>query len=289
MLLRYKDIQFNFIFNITKTKNHLSMKTFSISILSAFLLLSSCNVKSDGGFPFNMTPKEGTGIIKSKTYNLSFDEIKVAQSINAEVVKSNEEKVVVTAPADILEDILVENNNGELYIHFKPNLNISARNVAVKIFAKDFSSIKASSSATIKIKDTFTQDATTIAASSSGSVQGNIEANDLTIDVSSSGTYSGKIWAVNLDSQVSSSGNIMISGKTKNAAMKSSSSGTLDANNVVAENAEVSASSSGNISLSVSNQLNAAASSSGSIAIYRKGNLNVISQKESSGGSVSIQ
>ena len=265
------------------------MKTLSISILSAFLLLSSCNVKSDGGFPFNMTPKEGTGIIKSKTFNMSFDEIKVAQSIDAEVVKSDEEKIVVTAPSDILDDILVENNNGELYIHFKPNLNISARNVAVKIFAKDFSSIKASSSASITIKDTFTQDRTAIAASSSGSISGNLEANDLSIDVSSSGTYSGKIWAVNLESQVSSSGDIIISGKTKNATMKSSSSGTLNAKNVVAENAELSASSSGDISLSVSNQLNASASSSGDINIFRKGNLNVISQKESSGGSVSIQ
>ena len=71
--------------------------------------------------------------------------------------------------------------------------------------------------------------------------------------------------------------------------MKSSSSGTLNAKNVITENAELSASSSGDISLSVSNQLNASASSSGDINIYRKGNLNVLSQKESSGGSVSIQ
>ena len=265
------------------------MKALSISILACSLLLTSCNVKSEGEFPFNITQKEGNGIIKSKTFNLSFDEIKVAQSINAEVVKSDEEKVVVTAPDDIIDDILVENTNGQLYIHFKPNLNISARNVAVKIFAKDFSSIKASSSASIIVKDTFTQDKTDIQVSSSGSIKGDLEANDLSIAVSSSGTYSGKIWAVNLDTQVSSSGDVVISGKTKNATMKSSSSGTLNAKNVITENAELSASSSGDISLSVSNQLNASASSSGDINIYRKGNLNVLSQKESSGGSVSIQ
>lgn len=265
------------------------MKTLSISILSAFLLLTSCNIKSENGFPFNLTPKEGTGIIKNKEYKMSFDEIKVAQSIDAEVVKASEEKVVVTAPSDILDDILVENNNGQLYIHFKPNLNISTRNISVKIFAKDFTSIKASSSATITVKDTFTQDKTDIVASSSGTVKGNLEANDLSIDVSSSGSFSGKIWAVNLDTQVSSSGDVIISGKTKNAKMKSSSSGTLNAKNVVAENAEVNASSSGDVSLSVSNQLNASASSSGDINIYKKGNLNVMSQKESSGGSVRIQ
>lgn len=264
------------------------MKTLSISILTAFLLLSSCNIKSENGF-MNIIPKEGSGIVKNKEYNFSFDEIRVAQSINAEIVKADEEKVVVTAPADILDDILVENTNGKLYIHFKPNLNISARNVAVKIFAKDFSVIKASSSATINIRDQFTQERTTIEASSSGTVKGNLEANDLSIDVSSSGTYEGKIWAVNLQSEATSSGDIIISGKTKNANLRASSSGTLNAKNVIAENAEVSASSSGDVSLSVSNQLSATASSSGDISITKKGALNVVSQKESSGGSISIQ
>lgn len=265
------------------------MKTLSISILSTFLLFTSCNVKSDGGFPFNITPKEGSGIIKNKTFNMSFDEIKVAQSINAEIVKSDEEKVVVTAPSDILDEILVENNGGKLYIHFKPNLNISARNVAVKIFAKDFSAIKASSSAKILIKDQFTQDKTDIQVSSSGSIKGNLEANDLSLQASSSGSYSGKLWAVNFDGKVSSSGDVNISGKTKNATISASSSGSFNAKEMFAENADISASSSGSVDLSVSQQLKAKASSSGDINIVRKGSLNVVIQDESSGGSVTIR
>ena len=79
------------------------MKTLTISVLAVFLLLSSCNIKSDNGFPYNVTPKAGTGIIKNKEYKMSFDEIRVAQSISAEVVKSDEEKVVITAPSDILD------------------------------------------------------------------------------------------------------------------------------------------------------------------------------------------
>ena len=101
------------------------MKTFSISVLSAFLLLTSCNIKSDSGFPFNINPKVGKGIVKNKEYKMSFDEIKVAQGISAEVVKADEERVVITAPSDILEDVLVENSNGKLSIHFKSGLNIS--------------------------------------------------------------------------------------------------------------------------------------------------------------------
>ncbi len=265
------------------------MKTFTISALTAVMALTSCNITTDNGFPFSLTSKEGTGVIKNKVYNLSFDEIHVAQSISAEVVKANEEKVVVTAPSDILDDVLVENINGELYIHFKPNLNISARNVAVKIFAKDFSAIKASSSAKITIKDQFTQDKTDIEISSSGSITGNLEANDVSLKASSSGSYSGKIWAVNFDGKVSSSAYVTLSGKAKNATIAASSSGSFNAKEMIAENADLKASSSGSVSLSVVNDVSASASSSGGIDITRKGSLNVVSKNESSGGSVSIQ
>ena len=290
LLLKDKDINLNFTFNIINiSKKTKPMKTLTISVLAAFLLLSSCNIKSDNGFPYNVTPKAGTGIIKNKEYKMSFDEIRVAQSISAEVIKSDEEKVVITAPSDILDDILVENEGGNLYIHFKSGINISARNVAAKIFAKDFSSVKASSSASIVIKDKFTQDKMEIEASSSGDITGNLEANEMSIDVSSSGSFTGQIWAVNLKSEVNSSGDIDISGKAKNTDLSASSSGTLNAQKVLAENANIEASSSGDVSISVSNQLNASASSSGDINVTRKGNLNILSNKESSGGSVSIQ
>ena len=220
---------------------------------------------------------------------MNFDEIKVTQSIDAEVIKSGEEKVVISAPSDIIDDVLVENSGGKLYIHFKPGINISSRNVRAKIYAKDFSKIEATSSASINVKDKFTQERNAVEVSSSASISGNLEANEMSIDVSSSGSFSGEIWAVNLKSEVTSSGEITVSGKTKNAEIEASSSGTFNAQHVVAEKAEIEASSSGSVSLSVSSQLNASASSAGDINVTRKGNLNVISQKESSGGSVSIQ
>lgn len=265
------------------------MKTITISALAAVLFLTSCNVTTDNAFPFNITSKEGKGVVKNRVYNISFDEIRVAQSIFAEVVKADEEKVVVTAPSDILDDILVDNVDGKLYIHFKPNLNISARNVAVKIFAKDFSAIKASSSAKINIKDKFTQDRTDIEVSSSGTIIGDLEANEMSLKASSSATYTGKLWAVNFDGKVSSSADVNLSGKAKNANIAASSSGSFNAKDMVVENAEIKASSSGSVDLSVENELRASASSSGGINIIQKGSLNVLSQNKSSGGSISIQ
>lgn len=266
------------------------MKKTGILLFSAVCFLYSCNSNAEGsGRIFNLIPKEGKGIIKNKEYKLSFDEISVAQSIKAEVVKASEEKVVVTAPSDILEDVLVEKVGEKLYIHFKPGLNISARNVAVKIFAKDFSKIEASSSADINVRDQFTQNRTTIKVSSSGTIKGDFEANDLDIDVSSSGNYSGKVWAVDLDVEVSSSGDINLSGKAKNTEMDASSSGSINAGDLIAETADLKASSSGSVNLSVSQALSATANSSGDIDVIRKGNLQIISQKENSGGSISVR
>ncbi len=262
------------------------MKAFIIPVAIAAML--SCNVKSDNGMSFNFATKEGKGPIKTKEVKLDFDEIKVSQSISAEIVKSSQEKVVVSAPADILEDVLVDNKNGKLHIHFKPNLNISARNVSVKIFAKDFSHVEATSSADITIRDQFTQDKTSVKASSSGEISGPLEANDLFVDVSSSGSFTGKIWAINLKSEASSSGDIKISGKTKSAQLQASSSGTIDAASVAAQDVVASASSSGTIRISASNQVRAKASSAGDVVVKRTGNLNILERSESSGGSVTI-
>ena len=160
------------------------MKTRILLLAPAFFLISSCNSAGDTAKIFNLTAKEGKGPLQNKTFDLTFDEIHVAQSIRAEVVKADKERVVVMAPENILDDVLVEKTGDRIYIHFKPGLRISSRQVSVKIFAKDFSKIEATSSADIQVADRFTQDKTAVKASSSGSIVGDLEANELDIDVS---------------------------------------------------------------------------------------------------------
>lgn len=263
------------------------MKTPIISAVFAAILLTSCNIKSDGAaFFFNQ--KEGKLPVADREYKMDFDAIKVSQGIDAEVVKSNEERVVISAPADILDDVLVEKNGDGIHIKFRPKLNISSNNVTAKIYAKDFHSITADSSAEIKIRDKFVQEKMTVNVGSSGTVEGNLEANEMSISASSSGDFKGRIWAINLNAQASSSGDMDITGKATNAKMKASSSGSIDAKELVVQVAELHASSSGNVDVSVTDKLSASASSSGSIKVYRKGALNIISKTESSSGTVSV-
>lgn len=274
------------------------MKTTVITMLAMSFVLTSCvKVKNENGekgkdgWEF-FSGNKGNGVITEKTYDGDIDQIKVSTSIDAEVIKSDTEKVVISAPSDIMDNIKVALKGGVLAVYVDSGFgnSISTKNVKAKIYVKDFNQLSADSSADIKVLDTFTQDKVDVYISSSASVDvANLEANDLRIYTNSSGDFSGKIWAVNLGAYASSSGDINIFGKAKNATMDSNSSGDLKATDLIVENAILSASSSGDIVTSVSKSLTANANSSGEITVYKKGNLEQTQIHKNSGGDVYLK
>lgn len=260
--------------------------------IMACAFLTACSTK-DNSNPINNILKykdiELSNNIIQKEYLGDFSTIKVGTSINAEVVKSDEEKVIIYAPKEIIDKVLVENTDGNLSIRIKPQINLySTRYINAKIFAKDFKAITANSSADIVVRPTFTQNQLSISVSSSGSIKGDFEANDLHIQTSSSGDYSGNIWALNLIADASSSGDITLKGQSKNGILKTSSSADIKAKELTVENAEAKASSSGSIEVSVSKRLVADANSSGEIIAYKKGEISV-EKTQSSSGRVSVR
>lgn len=266
------------------------MKKLSILAIALVVFQSCIKVKSGEGAVISFTDVKGTGPVTDKTYSGDFNSIEVSSGLDAEVIKSGTEKVIISAPSDLQDLILVENNGGDLHIHYKSGfrINLSTKNVKVKIFAKDFSSIKANSSADVIVKDKFTQDKMSISTTSSGSLEGDFEANSMDIKSNSSGSYKGTIWALNATLGASSSGDIFVKGKVKDFSASASSSATINAKDVQAEKARVEASSSGDVLVSVTKEANASASSSGDVVIYRNGNPS-ISKNESSSGSVTIR
>lgn len=274
------------------------MKTTVITMLAMSFVLTSCvKVKNENGekgkdgWEF-FSGNKGNGVITEKTYVGDIDQIKVSTSIDAEVIKSDTEKVVISAPSDIMDNIKVALKGGVLAVYVDSGFgnSISTKNVKAKIYVKDFNQLSADSSADIKVLDTFTQDKVDVYISSSASIDvANLEANDLKIYTNSSGDFSGKIWAVNLGAYASSSGDINIFGKAKNATMDSNSSGDLKATDLIVENAILSASSSGDIVTSVSKSLTANANSSGEITVYKKGNLEQTQIHKNSGGDVYLK
>lgn len=258
------------------------MKITNLFYLLPLLALSSCDFKD------YIITKEGKGPINEKNVDVNFSELVVSEGISAEVVKSSSEKVVVSAPSDIIEEILVEQRGSKVRIHIEDNKRISLDRVSVKVYAKDFEKIEASSAAKISIKDKFTQENTEIQSSSAGSISGNLEANDFKIKTSSAGSFTGKVWAVDLDLAASSAGSVNIEGKTKTLKASVSSSGNIGGEKLVAQIADLNASSGASIAATVSSTLSANASSGGAIKVTSKGTLQVLKKEQSSGGSITI-
>lgn len=275
------------------------MKSTTLFMLSAFALMASCNENhnkrnndndNNGNGWVDKVIDKDNGPVKEKTFNGDFDEIEVSQAIDAEVIKSDVEKVVISAPENIINEILVDNDGGKLHIHYKKGIRVmNSHNVKAKIYTKDFSKLTANSAASISIKDKFTQDKISIDISSAASVSGDLEANDFDISAGSSSSYSGKVWAVDLDIEASSAASLDISGKSKNADISSSSGSSVSAKNLIADNVKADASSGGSLQISAVNSVNAEASSGGSVDVSKKGELKNVTKQESSGGSVSIQ
>ncbi|CAD7801923.1 hypothetical protein CHRY9390_00847 [Chryseobacterium aquaeductus] len=266
------------------------MKYPAILLFSGLIILSACNEKGEKSKWLPDVTNEDHGPLKQKEFGGDFDEIEVSQAIEAEIIKSDVEKIVISAPANIIDEVLVEIQGGKVHIHYNTGFRVmNTNNVTAKIYTKDFVKLIANSAASINVKDKFTQEKTDIEVSSAASITGHLEANDLELSVDSSSSFDGKIWAVNLDVDASSAASITISGKSKNAEMSSSSGSSINAKDVVVENLKADSSSGASLEISASSTVDVEASSGGSVNVYKKGNVTTVKKEESSGGSVSIQ
>lgn len=234
----------------------------------------------------------GKGPITDKTYEGAIESIKVATSIKAEVVKSDTEKAVVSAPEDLMKYLKVEHSNGLFSIRVASGLGktISTRNIKVVIYAKEFSALYASSSSSIKVKDGFKLKRLLVDASSSASADiAELSAEGVVMEASSSASLSGRISAESLQAEASSSGSISLRGKAVKGSFEASSSGSINAEGFTLENAVLQASSSGSITVGVAKSVTASANSAGGITILKRGPLEQINTDKNSGGGISIR
>ena len=270
-----------------------------IKLLSLVLLASvtnfSCiqtkNGSNDVMFS-HILSDSGKGEVTEKSYSVDFDELQISTSLNAEVYKSSEEKIVVYAPSDLMKYVVVkqEGRKVQVKIQSEGKLNISTDRIKIKVYARDFDKLSATSSASIVLKDDFKFSDLDVRVSSSGNITGNVYAsNNVSIQTSSSGDFRGEIKAKNLNLQTSSSGGIYLKGNVDNISAQTSSSGDIKADNLTAETAVLTGSSSGDITVGVRKSVTASASSSADINIIKRGELNEVTKSESSSGSVTIR
>ena len=210
---------------------------------------------------------KGSGDIITETRDVkNFTGVSTSTAIDIYLTQGNDFEVVVEADDNLMEYIITEVDNGVLKVRFQRGINVlwSKRKV-VHISMKEVD---------------------LISASSAGDVIGQspIEAGDLKIRTSSAGDVKLEVYAKSLDLGTSSSGDITLSGEADYLEAKTSSAGDIKAFELTVKEADIHASSAGDVKITVSDRLYARASSAGDIQ-YR-GNPPKVDAKSSSAGDV---
>jgi hypothetical protein len=238
------------------------MKRINLLIALVIPLLISCHSNAGNW----LKSKTGNGHVTKVTRQVeSFDGIKASAGINVYLFQSNDEKVVVEADDNLLDCIKTEVRGSTLHCYIDCNIHFSSE-MKVYVNYKMLNKIEASSGADV-FGETIVKTSTLDIGVSSGA--------DVKVDIDAEKVYC----------DVSSGSDATISGKASHFQGNASGGADIKAEDLKVTTCDVSASSAGDIKITVSESIEANASSGGDITYYGKPEKEHI--EESSGGDVS--
>lgn len=221
-------------------------------------------------------------ITETKTVALThFESIDSDMIFNVEVVKSNEEKAVITSNYMRFVEISVKNNT--LHIGYKRNQSMKNVETKIVIFAKDIKSVSASTGSVVKIKNVF--NIQKFSTESGGKIFGDSNAKNISISTQSGGSVLGKVNTDHLVLNADSGSSIDIQGKIGTATISAEEASKIMATKTDISVATVNAESASSVTLSVSKQLIASASSMATIRYKTLAGIK-FSAKRDSGGTI---
>jgi len=198
-----------------------------------------------------------------------FNAVNVAGPFDVDIIQGATESVKVEAPADIMDRILTEVNNGVLKIYNKRdtwdwgNFWGHHKKILVHVTVKDINSINISGSGDVSFRD-------------------GITANSLKLRISGSGDMTGKLNAKTLESSITGSGDMKLSGNAESSTVSVVGSGDFTARNLLTVSSAVRVSGSGDAEVNASDRVDAAVNGSGDVR-YTGAAKNINSRKNGSG------
>lgn len=208
-------------------------KIYTILLLCLVALVSSCNLKTYSG--------------EQTTEKRSLDKygkIRIEGPFDVTIDPNKEQGLTITAPSDVLADIVSTVEDGELTLE-SDNIGFMSPEIKV-VIAND--RLEA------------------ITVTGSGSFVGAVRTKrDLRLIVSGSGSIETQAEAGKVDAVISGSGDIRMVGKCENLEAGISGSGDMDFSNLEVTDADLSISGSGDMNVHVSGKLEASIAGSGSI------------------------
>lgn len=235
------------------------MKKATLLFTAALLIASSC-----ADAQFRKTVYGNGEVTKESRKTDSFSSIKVSTGINVYLTQGDKESVAVETDANLQEYIITEIKGGVLNVYTDANIR-KAEAKKVYVTMNKVESIRTSSAGDLEGLTPIVSDLLELSTSSAGDI--NIE-----------------VRAKEIQASTSSSGDITLRGTADILTGETSSAGDLKATELTVREAILSASSAGDIRITVTEKLKARASSAGDI--FYGGNPKYVDVQSSSAGSV---
>lgn len=251
----------------------------------------------------------GSGNIITRRVSIAdFSRIETSRAVHLVVEKRSGREAIIEADDNIMPYVIVEVDGGCLNVGIDNEIK-SLNDVTVKVTVPsdgNISAISASSASRVTVETEIKTpklmlDASSAAninitksdvgtcsidASSAANVEGAIKADNCVIDMSSASDVNVALLAVKCDVTATSAASATLSGEAGDIEITVSSAAKVDAMDLNARNADVSASSGGSIKITCMKSIDASASSGGSVKYAAKGDLDPELRHTSSGGSV---
>jgi len=210
--------------------------------------------------------KEVTNLTRSVA---NYDQISVTGMMEVQLIAGSEGKIDIEAESNLMEFIETEVNNGHLRISIQKGVNIEpSKNYPIRIVVP-FETLGA------------------LTLTGSGHIRNSdvIKARDFKINVTGSGNMNLNLNTENLESTITGSGDLKLKGASQEFKCKVTGSGDIFAYDLKAVKVDASITGSGDVEVSIENELEAKISGSGDIK-YR-GNPDKQNFKTSGSGTVS--
>ncbi len=208
---------------------------------------------------------KGNGNVTEKVRQVDeFDEIKVSRGMNVYITQGSPAKVVVIADSNLHDVIRTKVSGDVLEIYVDENIRW-AKEKKVMVTVEKLAGVETTSGSNVWS-------------------QGQIMTENLELKASSGANQTMEVDAKFLSADCSSGANIKLSGLAKEADLETSSGANLKGQDLKADRCKMRASSGGNVSSTVVENLDATASSGGSIVYWGEPTSTDIQQ--SSGGNI---
>lgn len=210
---------------------------------------------------------KGSGNVINKTRNVgAFEKVGVSGSFDVFLVKGKEGKIDIKIEDNLLSHLVTVVDNGKLKIKWKKGVSIRTnKTTQLTVYYNDINAVGLSGSGDIIGKDL-------------------IKSNDFSVAVAGSGDIDLHLDANNIKAAISGSGDIQLKGVAKVFSGAIAGSGDISAYDLKSDKVILKISGSGDMTVNVSNELEARISGSGDIKY--KGNPRIEDIKVSGSGSV---